>query len=426
MRYCLFVLLLGSNVLFAQTPYPLVRIFQANTHSGASEPSIFIDPSDPSRMVAGSVLNEVHHSSDSGKTWNSALLESSYGVWGDPCILADGAGSFYYFHLSDPTGENWRGEQFLDRIVCQRSDDGGKSWNNGSFVGLNPPKQQDKEWAAASPLGDRIYVSWTEFDKYGSKDTSDRSRILFAYSEDRGETWSASRLLSHYKGNCLDGDGTTEGAVPAAGPHGEVYVAWSLNDRIWFNRSMNQGENWWPVEKPLAEQPGGWAQSVTDFSRINGMPVTACDVSTGPFRGMVYVLWSDERNGNLDIWISKSPDDGDSWSAPIKVNDDSTDADQFLPWLSVDPITGYLYAVYYDRSHDPGGSSNHVNLAWSKDAGETWVNERLTEKAFSVNERIFMGDYNNISAYDGLVRPIWVEVQEGRKELWTALIQNVH
>ena len=63
--------------------------------------------------------------------------------------------------------------------------------------------------------------------------------------------------------------------------------------------------------------------------------------------------------------------------------------------------------------------------AWSKDAGQTWVNERLTAEPFVANERTFMGDYNNISVWDGVVRPIWVELHEGRKELWTALI-NMH
>jgi Neuraminidase (sialidase) len=141
---------------------------------------------------------------------------------------------------------------------------------------------------------------------------------------------------------------------------------------------------------------------------------------------MVYVLWGDEREGNLDVWFSRSADKGETWSEAIRVNDDSTQADQFLPWLTVDPETGHLYSVFYDRRHDENGSSNHVYLAWSKDAGQTWVNERLTESSFETNEKIFMGDYNNISAYNGMVRPIWVEFRNGRKELWTALIQNVH
>ena len=49
-----------------------------------------------SRIVAGSVLNDVHTSNDSGKTWTSSLLRSEHGVYGDPRPIADGRGSFYF------------------------------------------------------------------------------------------------------------------------------------------------------------------------------------------------------------------------------------------------------------------------------------------------------------------------------------------
>jgi hypothetical protein len=419
------LLLCVYSVLQAQTEFPLVRIFEAQSRLGASEPSICVDPSDPSRIVAGSVLNDVHTSNDSGKTWTSSVIRSEHGVYGDPCLIADGRGSFYFLHLGDASGTGWGGAGFLDRMVCQRSDDGGRTWNNGSYLGHRPPHQQDKEWAVADPGGSRLYSSWTEFDRYGSSDSSDHSRILFSFSTDRAESWSAAQTLSSKEGDCLDGDQTTEGAVPAAGPHGEVYVSWSLDEKIWFNRSLDEGNSWWPQERPIAAHSGGWSQEVSSYSRINGMPVTVCDHSEGPFRGAVYVLWSDDRSGHLDIWFKSSMDRGNTWSEAIRINDDSTSADQFLPWLAIDQTSGHLHAVFYDRRHDEKGASNHVYWAWSKDAGQTWVNERLTAEPFVANERTFMGDYNNISVWDGVVRPIWVELREGRKELWTALI-NMH
>jgi hypothetical protein len=33
-----------------------------------------------------------------------------------------------------------------------------------------------------------------------------------------------------------------------------------------------------------------------------------------------------------------------------------------------------------------------------------------------------MGDYNNISAYNGMVRPIWTELHDGKLSVWTALL----
>ncbi|MDZ7847454.1 MAG: sialidase family protein [Owenweeksia sp.] len=82
--------------------------------------------------------------------------------------------------------------------------------------------------------------------------------------------------------------------------------------------------------------------------RANGMPVTVCDLSEGPYRGTIYVNWVDNRNGHYDVWLSKSEDEGETWSEPLRVNDDETERDQFFTWLTCDPTTGYLYAVFYD------------------------------------------------------------------------------
>ena len=35
----------------------------------------------------------------------------------------------------------------FDRIVCQRSTDGAETWSDGGGMGLQHPKDQDKEWA---------------------------------------------------------------------------------------------------------------------------------------------------------------------------------------------------------------------------------------------------------------------------------------
>ncbi len=49
--------------------------------------------------------------------------------------------------------------------------------------------------------------------------------------------------------------------------------------------------------------------------RCNGTPVTACDISTSPYRGRLYDLWSDQRAGpdNTDIFLIHSTDGGMTW-----------------------------------------------------------------------------------------------------------------
>jgi hypothetical protein len=120
-------------------------------------------------------------------------------VFGDPVIIADREGSFYYAHLSDPEGRAWSSELLLDRIVIQKSTDGGKTYNDGSFCGMRHPKDQDKHWLCADPATGHLICTWTEFDKYDSKDLeNDHSRILFSKSTDGGNTWSEALKISQF------------------------------------------------------------------------------------------------------------------------------------------------------------------------------------------------------------------------------------
>src|SRR5215203_5304577 len=109
--------------------HPNILISNSNN---PEEPSIYINPKNPAVLVAGANIQSAYYSLDTGRTWTTQLLNSSNGVWGDPVIICDTAGQFYFFHLSNPPGP-----AFVDRIVCQKSIDSGKTWNDGTTFGLN-------------------------------------------------------------------------------------------------------------------------------------------------------------------------------------------------------------------------------------------------------------------------------------------------
>jgi len=391
---------------------------------GPCEPSIAISPVDSNIVVAGAILDRVYYSSNGGITWKKKTLTSPYGVYGDPMLLADNKGDFYYAHLSDPKGSQGSDPTWLDRIVIQKSTDKGATWSQGTYAGLHHPKDQDKHWLAVDPRDNSLVMTWTEFDKYDSKDPKDKSRILFARSNDGGKTWSSEANLSQLEGDCLDDDNTTEGAVPAIGPKGEIYVAWSYANKIYFDRSLDAGKTWLATDKVVADQPGGWTFDIPGIFRANGLPITATDLSNGPNRGTIYVNWCDQRNGtnDTDVWIAKSTDGGNSWSAPTRVNNDGAGHQQFFNWLSVDPVTGYLYVVFYDRRNHPDDNTD-VYLAYSKDGGKTFVNAKISQAPFLPTKTIFFGDYNHLSVYNGRVRPIWTRLQNGNLSVWTALVR---
>lgn len=403
--------------------FPNVTIDPGGGGYQPCEPSIAINPVNPDEIVAGAILDRVYVSNDGGKTWSIDQLTSKYGVFGDPCLVAGPKGCFYYLHLSDPAGKGWSHEGLLDRIVIQRSCKPDKKWSKGAGIGLNGSRDQDKEWAAVDPATGNIAVTWTEFQKYGSRSEQDSTFILFSGSNKKAKKWSEPVRINMIAGNCVDGDETVEGAVPTYGPDGEIYVSWALGETIWFDRSLDGGESWLQNDVPVSGILGGWDIAIPGLMRANGMPVTKCDLSNGPNRGNIYINWCDQRNGvdDTDVWLARSSDQGLTWSEPIRVNTDGPGNHQFFTWMDVDPVTGFIYVVFYDRRNTEGVATE-VYLAVSKDGGESFENILVSEQAFSPSERVFFGDYNNIAAYDGRVRPIWTHMEKGKLSVKTALI----
>lgn len=400
-----------------------VMIHSSNTGLGPCEPTICISPRNPNIVVAGSVLDNYYVSEDGGKTWSKNILTSTSGVYGDPVIRIDNKGNIYYAHLSNPNGRAYKDDSFLDRMVVQKSSDNGKTWTDGSYPSIRGKKDQDKEWLYIDPIDGTILMSWTEFDKYGSKLPEDKSRILFSKSVDHGISWSEPISVNEEEGDCIDDDNTTEGAVTTIGTDGYYYMVWAYNNKIYFDKSIDRGISWMANDKIIANQVNGWSQVIPGIGRCNGMPVIGYDISKSKFRGRIYVNWTDQRNGddNTDVWIISSDDGGETWTQPLRVNNDDTNRHQFFSWMDVDPITGIVYMVFYDR-RETSSNATDVFLAYSSDGGKSFVNKKISESSFTPSDKIFFGDYNDISAYDGKVRPIWTRYENGSLSVWTALI----
>ena len=403
-----------SVAAFAQ--HQNVMISSSNS---PEEPCIYINPKNTDQLIGGANINNLYYSNDGGYTWTvSTLSSTSNGVWGDPVTIVDTAGNYYFFHLSWPQSGSW-----IDRIVCQKSTDYGVTWNEGSYMGLNGTKAQDKEWAVVDWTNNNMYVTWTQFDDYGSSNPDDLSIIRFSKSTDEGETWSEAVKINEVDGDCIDSDNTVEGAVPAVGPNGEVYVAWAGPEGLVFDRSFDQGETWLDEDIFVDEFVGGWDYNIPGISRCNGLPITVCDLSGGDYHGNIYINWTDQSNGadDTDVWIAKSTDGGDTWTAPIRINDDPPGKQQFFTWMSIDQVTGYLWFVWYDR-RNYNDDNTDVYMGVSKDGGETFQNFKISEEPFIPWSNVFFGDYNCVSSHNDVVRPIWTRLHEGSLSVWTAII----
>jgi len=417
------MLCLASNVVSSQQVF---RVTEADAINPA-EVTIAINPKNPDNIVAASFQtgrpprpragSYNYLSMDGGKTWKTTPVENPKVLTqGDDVVYFGSDGSAYHTHLSFVGIRVPRPPRAENGILIEASKDGGLTWNE-SVPAINHINSvtpfEDKPGIVVdnspnSPHKGSVYLAWTRFDVYGSSAPDCHSQIYFSRSTDGGKTFSMPFRISDNGGDCVDSDNTVEGAVPAVGPKGEVYIVWAGPLGIVAKKSLDGGLTF-SKDKVMDRMPGGWDFSVAGLDRANGMPLTGVDLSGGPHKGTLYVNWIDARNGDPDVFVSSSRDGGETWSAPIRVNDDplKNGKVQFFTWMSVDPIDGAVNVVFYDR-RDTSGASTKLIMARSIDGGRTFVNYQIDQPAFVCGPVVFFGDYSSISAYNGRVVPIFM------------------
>ena len=423
------LLLLTLSIVRAQQ---VVRISEP-TAINPAEVTIAINPKNPDNMIAASFQTGVppkpragsyHYVTfDGGKTWATVPTPDAKNlVQGDDVVVFSHDGVAYHAHLSFDGIRLPRPTRAENGMIVNVSRDGGKTWTDGTpainHINTVIPFEDKPgivvDNAPASRWKGNVYLAWTRFDVYGSDNPEHRSQIYFTRSTDQGETFSMPFRISDTGGDCVDSDNTVEGAVPAVGPNGEIYIVWAGPLGLVFDKSLDGGFSF-GKDKVIGNIPGGWDFSVEGLDRANGMPNTAVDLSNGPNKGTFYVNWIDARNGDVDVFVMSSRDGGESWSTPVRVNDDKVKNGkvQFFTWMAVDPVDGSVNVVFYDR-RDTSGATTGLTVARSVDGGKTFVNRKIDVAPFAPNERVFFGDYSGISAYDGRVVPVFMHVVDQR------------
>jgi len=424
------LLLLLAGVAQAQQ---VVRITEPDAINPA-EVTIAINPKNPDNMIAASFqtglppkprAGSYHYVTfDGGKTWSTvATPDPKNLVQGDDVMAFSSDGIAYHAHLSFDGIRVARPSRAENGMIVNVSKDGGRTWSDGTpainHINTVIPFEDKPGLVVDNASGSRwkgnVYLAWTRFDVYGSANPEDHSQIYFTRSTDQGQTFAMPMRVSDTGGDCLDSDNTVEGAVPAVGPKGEVYLVWAGPLGLVFDRSLDGGLTF-GKDKVIGNIPGGWDFSVEGLERANGMPTTGVDLSNGPNKGTLYVNWIDARNGDPDVFVMYSRDGGDSWSQPVRVSDDpiKNGKEQFFTWMSVDPVDGSVNIIFYDR-RDTTGATTGLTLARSIDGGRTFINRKIDVPPFAPNDRIFFGDYSGISAYDGRVVPVFMHFDEKKK-----------
>jgi hypothetical protein len=375
-----------------------------------NEPTVCFDKVNDSVVYAASNIDNFYSYNVGSRLIQTQKATSVLGVYGDP-VLHWSDSDVFFAHLSKTEGKGY-GDWF-DRIVVQQISKV-NTWQERSFsVGYNRGKMQDKPWLSSDEHSERkgnVYVTWTEFDTYGSDDPDDFSRIRFAGLEQGNDSFSEAVTISDTVGDCLDGDHTLEGATTAVDSSGTIYAVWAGHDNIYFDKSKDGGVSW-GRDKVIAQQIEGWDMDMPNIVRANGMPFIVSDIS----RDILYVCWADERNGNADIWLKYSRDRGDTWSNAIQLNLDKTTTHQYFPNIAVDQLAGKVYVAYYDFKSSTTNSFYTISLA-SYIAGGKVSNVQLTPFVIPLpGKKLFYGDYLDIDIHNDKLAVVYTAYDLNQK-----------
>ena len=268
---------------------------------------------------------------------------------------------------------------------------------------------------------DRLYVaSWHCYVKVrasqsargGCSGGGGERRILVARSDNGGSTWTTAVLASAASVRsgqaALEAGSTDEQArepsQPVIGPDGAVYVAYR-------NRDITDGTTCPTNPAITSPAPGGLpaskahcivvarstdqGQTWSQFS--TGQPVSpatlsnprlAIDPSTPAGVGTLYVVYQRPVGSDpSDISIQASTNRGQTWSAPVRVNDDAAGNIQTNPSVSVGPA-GRVDVIWGDRRHSyPGGGAlGDTYYARSTTGGASFqTNRRITDRTFNLD-----------------------------------------
>ena len=341
----------------------------------ANEPSMAISPANPNVVVIGwrqfdTIVSNFRqagwaYSHDAGNSWTFPGSIQAGTFRSDPVLSADQNGVIYYYSLST-----------LTSVEMFRSVDNGVTWIGGVF-GFGG----DKQWMGVdtSGLSGNIHAIWNSQFSCCAAGTD--------------ETRSIDGGLS-FEGPWSMPIKTKWGTVDI-GRDGELYVTGSdldtgNNPAHYIMRADNAFNTSEVPSFDLAQgiDLGGStvAGGTPNPQGLLGQVWVAVDRSTGPTRGYVYVLGAVDPPGAdpVDIHLIRSEDQGQTWTAPVRINDDppTSNAWQWFGALSVAP-DGRLDVTWYDTRNDGSGVNSEVYYSYSTDQGDTWSANLLVAPSFN-------------------------------------------
>lgn len=456
-----------------------VHVSVADSQRPMGEVLVAADPTDPRRLLACAMTyvddeNRVWVSAyltvDGGRTWRRVVETRGAGrrMEADPACTFGRGGRAYLTSMSNPWIGSFGAEQ---RLLLFRSLDGGASWMQSMSM-VTTGMAFDREFLVVDntggPRDGTLYMNAIA----RAPDTAARNQqgVGLWVSRDHALTFApavlepepAGRTMLHRSNGVVLSDGSmlflvgnrlsvprlqsasaANARTAAPPPDAELRLVFASGDA----RSLRFGDR-------LADV---YMSSTLGFGAQ--LPWLAVDPGSDAFRDRLYVAWSDARSGRSEILLTHSRDQGQTWSAPVNVNDDHGAmtlpgaGEHSLPVVAANR-RGVVGVMWYDRRAMADSFGWDVRFAASLDGGRTflpsvqlsqapsgfepdvqlhamaYVDERLdTTRGHGLQLRIqgrqfIAGDTAGLAVdADGAFHPVWIDHRTGVPQVWTTTVR---
>lgn len=391
----------------------------------ANEPSIAIDPTNPNRIAIGwrqfdSVESNfrqagVAYSTNAGQSWTFSGVLDPGRFRSDPVLAHDGFGNFYYSSLTYS-----QANPDLFEVHVFKSFNGGMTWPQAVYAWGG-----DKQWLIADDRASgvgagHLYQSWNPVN-------SCCGFVDFTRSADQGATFQSPLALPDPRmmWGTLDTDS-----------NGVLYLVGSsldLRGHLVVRSQNARNSATMPIfDPPVYFDLGGFTGGFGGSAGPNpGGLLGQVWVAAHPAKpDHVYVLGSVVRfTDPTDVMFARSVDGGQTWSAPLRVNDDPefNGAWQWFGTLSVAP-NGRIDAVWNDTRNTGDATQSAVSYSYSMDEGQTWsVNEQVSptfnsHAGFPQQDKI--GDYYHMISDNGGANLAYAATFNGEQDVYFLRIQQ--
>ena len=224
-------------------------------------------------------------------------------------------------------------------------------------------------------------------------------------STDHGKTWGPTQTL----GNLVHGTAintSTSGIVHVP------YNADSDRNQLRYLRSKDNGATWEAKRDLLADMGTFCFQCKPRQHPIVGQ-------GTDPTGKYVAITWASTMTGGEgddDVWLIYSKDSGETWTKPIRVNDNKTKSRQFESWVAVDNY-GRVHVAWTDFRD---GGQNETWYARSSDPSMGFEPNVQVTDGHGSGATDFLGDYKGIVVQGADVLIVWQDTRNDAGDIYLA------